>query len=199
MPALRDRSGRKREEPNLGTSAHVEDQIPIRFGTSGWRGVLGEDVTFDALRALVRASGEWLVEGGDRTRILVGYDTRFASRRMAEVTCRVLASFGARPILSSDVVPTPVLTHAVIKRRAAGGLMLTASHNPAEYHGMKVFGPSGGNIMDCEARQIEVRAAAILAAASTARGPNGEPADSLTAPPRMDFMDTGRACRRLAN
>jgi phosphomannomutase len=66
MSGLWDDSERKREEPNLGTSAHVDDPSVIRFGTSGWRGVPGEDVTFDALRALARASSEWLVEPGDR-------------------------------------------------------------------------------------------------------------------------------------
>jgi phosphomannomutase len=129
----------------------------IRFGTSGWRGVLGEVVTFPRLRTLARATAGWLREQGESRRVLVGYDTRFASRAMAEETARVLAEEGFRPKLTSGPVPTPVLTHAIRRRRVAGGLMLTASHNPPEYHGLKVFGPDGGAIPDRAARAIESR------------------------------------------
>jgi phosphoglucomutase len=131
----------------------------IRFGTSGWRGVLGEDVRFDALRAVTAATATWLRDRSPHTAVLVGYDTRFASRTMAEITAEILAAGGLRPSLSRGVVPTPVLTHAVLRRRVAGGLMLTASHNPAEYHGLKVFGASGCNLADADARLIEAGAA----------------------------------------
>lgn len=127
----------------------------IRFGTSGWRGILGEEVTFSALRLLVGATSRWYLEQASGTRILVGYDTRFASRRMARIAAAVLQREGLRPVLSTGSIATPVLSHAILRRRAAGGLMLTASHNPPEYHGMKVFGARGGSIVDRDARRIE--------------------------------------------
>jgi phosphomannomutase len=128
---------------------------PIRFGTSGWRGILGEEVRLDSLRALVRATATWIGERSAESRVLVGYDTRFASRRMAEISARILLERGLRPVLSSAAIPSPVLTHAILRRKVAAGLMLTASHNPPEYHGLKVFDGSGGCIVDADARRIE--------------------------------------------
>lgn len=133
----------------------ARNRNPIRFGTSGWRGVLGEEVTFPRLRQLVRATARWLDTAGPDRRVLVGYDTRFASRAMAEEAAAVLLEQGYRPTLVRRAVPTPVLTHAIHRRRMAGGLMLTASHNPPEYHGLKVFGPKGDAISDRDARRIE--------------------------------------------
>jgi phosphoglucomutase len=129
---------------------------PIRFGTSGWRGILGEDVRLDSLRALVRATSTWIRGQSSERRVLVGYDTRFASRRMAEISVRILQERGLEPLLASCVIPSPVLTHSIKRRKAAAGLMLTASHNPPEYHGLKVFDAFGGCIVDADARRIEI-------------------------------------------
>jgi len=130
---------------------------PIRFGTSGWRGVLGETVTFPQLRRLVRATAGWLRDETPARRVIVGFDTRFASRALAESAVKVLAEEGLEPVWTPAAVPTPVVTHAVARRRVAAGLMLTASHNPPEYHGLKIFADDGGAIPDREARRIEAR------------------------------------------
>ncbi len=121
--------------------------------------MLGEDVTFAQLRRLVRATAGWLGERSDSPRVLVGFDTRFASRAMAETAADVLAEAGLSPQLTPGPVPTPVLSHAVHRRRVAGGLMLTASHNPAEYHGLKLFSAEGGALPDADARRIEAHIA----------------------------------------
>ncbi len=139
----------------VAKSRRPEDTEPILFGTSGWRGILGEEVTFRRLRALARATARWFNERAPNGRVLMGYDTRFASERMARVVAEVLQREGLRPALSKGPIPTPVLSHATLKRRVVGALMLTASHNPPDYHGLKVFAPSGGGIVDADARRIE--------------------------------------------
>jgi phosphoglucomutase len=117
---------------------------PVRFGTSGWRGVLGEDFTFDRLRALAAAVGRHAhAEGGD-ARVLVTHDTRFLADRAAIEAARAISGTGARPLIAEGPTPTPVATHAVRHRRCAAGLLVTASHNPPEYLGVKVVAPWGG-------------------------------------------------------
>ncbi|MBK7947734.1 MAG: hypothetical protein IPK00_03075 [Deltaproteobacteria bacterium] len=128
---------------------------PIRFGTSGWRGVLGEEVTFARLRVLVRSIAEWVGAKRDGRRVLVGFDGRFASRAMAEIAVDVLAEAGLAPELARACTATPVVTHALARGRYAAGLVLTASHNPPAHHGLKVFDASGAAIDDRAARRIE--------------------------------------------
>ncbi len=132
---------------------------PIRFGTSGWRGVLGEEVTFPRLRVLARAVAAWIGEEAHGRRVLIGWDARFASRAMAEMAASVLHAEGLVPTLSSEFCPTPAVTHALAQGRFAAGLVFTASHNPPADHGLKVFDRSGAPIGDRAARRIESLAA----------------------------------------
>ena len=141
----------------------------IRFGTSGWRGVLGEEVTFGRLRTLVRAVARDVRETERRRRVLVGYDGRFASRAMAQIAAEVLAAEGLRPVLGAGITATPALTHALAQGRHAAGLALTASHNPAADHGLKVFEASGAALGDVRARRIEARAARLHAGVEPTR------------------------------
>ena len=127
---------------------------PIRFGTSGWRGVLAEDFTLPRLRVALHGVGCWLARQGS-TEVVVAHDTRLLGERMAELAARILTDHGLRPLLGSGPTATPVAARAVLRRAAAGAVVLTASHNPPEYHGLKVLGPSGGCIDDATARQIE--------------------------------------------
>lgn len=137
---------------------------PIRFGTSGWRGIFGEDFTFPRLRSALHAVGLWLaeqrVEGrrGPRGRgrqVIVAHDTRFLGERMAEMAAAILRTHGAEPVLARGAVATPVAAHAITRRGAVAGVVFTASHNPPEYHGMKVLGHWGGAIRAEQARRIE--------------------------------------------
>ncbi|MBW2273353.1 MAG: phosphoglucomutase/phosphomannomutase family protein [Deltaproteobacteria bacterium] len=134
----------------------------IRFGTSGWRGVLGEEITFPRLRIAVRACARWFARQGQGDRILVGFDGRFASERMARTACTVLSQEGLAPQLAGSRVPTPVVAEEILRRRAAGALVLTASHNPPEYHGMKVLGAWGGSLTLRDTRCVEELAAAAV-------------------------------------
>jgi phosphomannomutase len=121
-------------------------QLPaVRFGTSGWRGVLGEDFHLPGARALVRALALWAGAPEARPRILVAHDTRFQGERLAAEAAGVLLEAGARPVCCAGATPTPVAAATVRRRRLAAGLVFTASHNAASYQGLKVVAPWGGS------------------------------------------------------
>ncbi|MDH3685464.1 MAG: hypothetical protein OEP95_04520 [Myxococcales bacterium] len=155
---------------------------PVRFGTSGWRGVLGEDFTFERARALAAAVGRHAVAGSAAPRILVTHDTRFQADHVAQAAAEVLAGVGVRPAIAEGPTPTPVATHAVRRRGFAAGFLVTASHNPPEYLGVKVVAPCGGSVDSNVARALEKACARQLAAGPPPRGavPNRKlrPADA---------------------
>lgn len=128
---------------------------PFRFGSGGWRGILGEDLSFEQLREILRAVARWVAERRPGARVVVAHDTRFQSARMAEIAVGVLLAHGLDPWFAPRPLPTPVAAHAVRRLRAAAGLVLTASHNPPEYHGLKVLGPAGASIEGADCRAIE--------------------------------------------
>ena len=113
----------------------------IKFGTDGWRGIIADNYTFKNLKILSQAVADYL--GSNKT-VAVGFDTRFMSERFALITARVLAANNIRVILSDRPVPTPTLSFAVKSKKLDLGVMITASHNPAEYNGFKIKVPSGG-------------------------------------------------------
>src|SRR5574337_1443192 len=119
----------------------------IRFGTDGWRGVIARDFTCDGVRLVARAVAATLGASrpeGHRTRIAVGHDTRFLSRRFAQIAAEVLTELGVETCLTASHVPTPMLACAIPTLKAQGGLMVTASHNPPSYNGLKVRTADGG-------------------------------------------------------
>ncbi len=114
-------------------------QSPIRFGTDGWRAIIGDDFTFDNVRACAQATALYVKEAGLATRgMVVGYDTRFASEEFAAAAAEVLAANDIPVYLCDRPAPTPVVGHAILKRNAAGSVVITASHNPPQYSGFKV-------------------------------------------------------------
>jgi len=131
----------------------------IKFGTSGWRGVIADDFTFNSVRVVTQAIADHLTAQGLKEKgVVVGYDTRFLSERFAAEAVKVLAATGIRSFLSSRDVPTPAVAFDIIRRRAAGGINFTASHNPPEYNGLK-FSPSwGGPALPETTKDIEARA-----------------------------------------
>jgi phosphomannomutase len=134
----------------------------IRFGTSGWRARIAETFTFGNLRRLTAAVAGHLVEAGQAGQgVVVGYDTRFLSEAFAAAAAETLAAAGIPSWLSVRDVPTPVVAHAVTDRRAAAGITITASHNPAEDNGLKLSGPNGGPALPEVTRAIEARVAGI--------------------------------------
>jgi len=152
--------------------------MTIRFGTSGWRGVLADDFGFAGARAVTAAVARWVLQSGTRPRVVVAHDTRFLGERFASVAARVLAGAGVRPIRANGPVPTPVASFAVRRRRAAAGIIFTASHNPPEYQGLKVVAPWGGGPTGEITAQLEAWAAELLASTPPAEAePQGRMVD----------------------
>ena len=136
--------------------------MQIKFGTSGWRGLIARDFTFDAVRLATQGIAEyWKAELANRQSaihgrkpvVILGYDTRFLGREFSLAAAEVLAANGLIPWLCERDAPTPVIAHTIRRRRAIGGINMTASHNPAEYQGLK-FSPSNGAAAPPEITQL---------------------------------------------
>src|SRR6266700_5720675 len=127
----------------------------IRFGTSGWRAVIAEEFTFENVRKVVHAIAQHLVAERGEGPVVVGYDTRFLSPDLAKMTAEIVASHGLPVLLSNDPVPTPVVSFQILHQKAAGGINFTASHNPAEYNGIKFNMANGAPASPEVTKEIE--------------------------------------------
>ena len=151
--------------------------MTIHFGTDGWRAVIADTFTFDNLRLVAQgiadavSAGDW--GGGaddfDPHLMVVGFDTRFLSDRFATEVARVLAANGFTVMLTHADAPTPAVSYAVKHHKAAGGVMITASHNAPRYNGVKLKAAYGGSALPEQCRRVEVYLADNEA---RARGPN---------------------------
>lgn len=130
--------------------------MEIKFGTDGWRGIIGEDFTFANVRRCAQATAEHFMgtRGGD-CQVIIGYDTRFASQRFAQAVAEVLAGNGLRVLLCSAASPTPVISFGVVQEKAAGAIIITASHNPAEWNGFKIKTADGASAPAEVERNVE--------------------------------------------
>ncbi len=147
----------------------------IKFGTSGWRGVIADDFTINRVRAVTQAIADHLIAQGLKDKgVIVGYDTRFLSERFAAEAVRVLSACGIRSYLSNRDVPTPAVAFEIIRRKAAGGINFTASHNPPEYNGLKFSSAWGGPALPETTKDIETRANALVDRNSVAAMPLAE-------------------------
>ncbi|HET9742745.1 MAG TPA: phosphoglucomutase/phosphomannomutase family protein [Terriglobales bacterium] len=119
---------------------------PIKFGTDGWRGVIADDYTFENVRRAASAIGNYVVKQEDSSRgVVVGYDTRFGSRMFARAVAETLSQAGLQVRLANDYTPTPALSFGVKHFQAAGGVMITSSHNPWNWNGVKYKASYGGS------------------------------------------------------
>lgn len=136
----------------------------IKFGTSGWRGIIAKDFTFANLRLAAQGVADYLNEElnrsgsaiyGRKPVVILGHDTRFLGRDFTLAAAEVLELSGLTPLLCQRDAPTPVIAHTIRDRKAIGGINMTASHNPAEYQGIK-FSTSNGAPANPEAtKRIE--------------------------------------------
>jgi phosphoglucomutase len=133
----------------------------IKFGTSGWRGIMADDFTFAGVRRAAAAIAGHVLANKKSPVLTVGYDTRFFSEDFARAAAAVLKSKGCRVLFCKEPTPTPAIAHAIIHGKLDGGVNITASHNPAEYNGLKFSGSEGGPAMPETTRDIEARAAAL--------------------------------------
>ncbi|PYX02529.1 MAG: phosphoglucosamine mutase [Acidobacteria bacterium] len=136
----------------------------IKFGTDGWRGIIADDFTFDNVRRVAGAIASYVLDHEEPGRgVVVGYDTRFASQRAARIAAEVLAGAGIAIKLAIDYTPTPAISLAVKSMGAAGGVVITSSHNPWNWNGVKFKGKFGGSATPAMMKVIEakVRAGAM--------------------------------------
>ncbi|MBM4160779.1 MAG: phosphoglucomutase/phosphomannomutase family protein, partial [Ignavibacteria bacterium] len=117
----------------------------IKFGTDGWRGLIAADFTFENVLKVALATANYFKRHKKiKNGIVVGYDSRFLSKEFAEATATVLANRGIKVIISERISSTPMVSLLTTKLKAAGGVIITASHNPARYNGFKIKGDFGG-------------------------------------------------------
>ena len=128
----------------------------IKFGTDGWRGIIADDFTFDNVRRVAGAIASYVLKyEGSRRGVIIGYDTRFLSQRVAQVASAVVAAAGVPVKLANDYTPTPAVSYAVKDKGAAGGVMVTSSHNPWNWNGVKFKGKFGGSATPAIMKRIE--------------------------------------------
>jgi len=133
----------------------------IKFGTDGWRGIIADDFTFDNVRRVAGAIASYVLKYEDAKRgVYIGYDTRFASQRFAQAAAEVIAAAGVPVKLANDYTPTPAVSYAVKHQSAAGGVMITSSHNPWNWNGVKFKGNFGGSATPAIMKRIEEEMAA---------------------------------------
>jgi phosphomannomutase len=157
--------------------------MTVHFGTDGWRAVIADTFTFDNVRLVAQgiadavSAGDWggggtgeaLLRPDDPHLMVVGFDTRFLSDRFATEVARVLAANGFTVMLTHADAPTPAVSYAVKHHRAAGGVMVTASHNAPRYNGLKLKAAYGGSALPEQCRRVEVY---LSDNEARARGPN---------------------------
>ena len=116
----------------------------VHFGTSGWRGIIGRELTFRRVRMVIQAMVETLRENGAQAEhIVIGFDTRLLSEKFAKTAAQLIASNGVPVELTPRDVPSPVIASMVLERSAAAGITFTGSHNPPEYNGLKIYTSDG--------------------------------------------------------
>ena len=143
----------------------------IKFGTDGWRGVIADDFTFERVALVASVAAKVLADvfgetTGSNT-IIVGYDRRFMAEDFAKKTAEVVHAAGFDVLLSESYAPTPAFSWAAKQLNALGALVLTASHNPANYLGLKVKGAFGGSVSPEVTQQIEAQLDSEPVAAQT--------------------------------
>jgi phosphoglucomutase len=144
---------------------------PIKFGTSGWRGLIARDFTFTNVRLAAQGIAQYLCAElanprsaifGRKPVVILGYDTRFLGREFSLAAAEVLTAGGVKPLLCDRDTPTPVIAHTIRHRKALGGINMTASHNPAEYQGLKFSTSNGAPATPEVTGQIEANIAKLI-------------------------------------
>src|SRR5947209_20576785 len=128
----------------------------IKFGTSGWRGIIGEDFTFENVRIASQGIANYLRKSKQKgSGVVVAYDTRFLSEKFASEAARILAFNDIHAFLCTRDAPTPCVSFETVRRKAMGAINFTASHNPPEYNGLKFSTANGAPALPEVTKQIE--------------------------------------------
>ena len=134
---------------------------PIKFGTSGWRGLIADDFTFANVRLAVTAIAGHVNDHKKNSTILVGYDPRFYSEEFSQLAVDILQQNRIRTLLCETFTPTPAIAYEITRRKLDGAINFTASHNPAQYHGLKFSSADAGPALPEVTKDIEARAAKL--------------------------------------
>lgn len=147
----------------------------IKFGTDGWRGVIGEDFTFDNVRACAQGVADYLLDRGIASQgLIIGYDTRFASEDFAAAVAEIIAGNGIKAYLNPKAAPTPVISYAIVAKKAAGAVIITASHNPAAWNGFKYKPEYAGSASPEVTAELEKRIHQVVGSSKIKRLPLAE-------------------------
>src|SRR5437660_4942892 len=134
----------------------------IKFGTSGWRAVIGEEFTFANVRRTVSGIARYVRSQKPKgARILVGRDPRFLGEMLTPMAAGILAAHGIQALLITEAAPTPAIAHAIMRLHADGAINFTASHNPPEYNGIKFSTHDGAPALPEVTKEIEAQIASL--------------------------------------
>ena len=148
----------------------MSQKSPVKFGTDGWRGVIADDFTFENVRAAAAAIACYVLAKEDAAKsVCIAYDTRFGSPAFAAAVADVIAGAGIPVRLADRITPTPALSYAVKHEGAAGGVMITSSHNPAQWNGVKYKAAYGGSGSPSIMTEIESMLGQPLPSGKTAK------------------------------
>src|SRR5215510_6207053 len=136
---------------------------PIKFGTSGWRGLIAVTASRTLAKVKSSAIAEHVKARTSEPTILVGYDTRFYSEEFSALAVTILRQHGIRTLLCDTFAPTPAIAYEIQRAKLDGAINFTASHNPAQYHGLKFSSADAGPALPEIAKDIEAHAAKLLA------------------------------------
>jgi phosphoglucomutase len=132
--------------------------MAIKFGTSGWRGIIADDFTFANLEIAAHAIAQFLRENppaGANPLLIAGHDTRFLGREFTDRAAKIIARYGFEVLLCNGDTPTPVISFQIRAKKAAGGINITASHNPPQWSGLKFNQSDGGPAVPENTKKIE--------------------------------------------
>jgi len=152
--------------------------MSIKFGTDGWRAIIAEDFTFDNVRACAQGVANYLIQAKlDKQGMVIGYDTRFASEDFAAASAEVIAGNGIKVLLCPQAAPTPVISYTVTATKSAGGIIITASHNPGKWNGFKYKDSAGASAPTELAAQVEKNTNDVLSSGGVKKIPLAEGLD----------------------
>jgi phosphomannomutase len=173
--------------PQLQTDT-LADVTPIKFGTDGWRAIIAEDFTFANARLVANAIARYVIRAEDaRKGVVVGYDHRFASDTVAAAVAQAISATGTPVWLTDKPCPTPAVSLLVRQRQAAGGLVITASHNPYRWNGIKYKASYGSSALPSIVAQIEKELELLRSRSTLALPPRQDLIHSLD--PRAPYLD----------
>jgi alpha-D-glucose phosphate-specific phosphoglucomutase len=159
--------------------------LSIKFGTDGWRGLMSADFTVNNVRVVAQAIADYVASRGlARYGVVVGYDSRRGSKEYAKACAEVLAGNGVPVYMTATDVPTPLVAFATVRLRAGGAVMITASHNPPDYNGIKFIPHYGGPASAEITQEIEK-----LIAKAEVRASDMEEADRRGLVAYVDFKE----------